>query len=110
MNLGVIFTEYTATAEYLASQLEDMAVPAVVLSEGTIPRERQRVVRAGVGPRPLTVIVTPGALDGLGLQDADFCIHYDVPVDPIAMEQRIARVDRFGRTKPPPKQFILDDQ
>jgi hypothetical protein len=108
--LGVIFTEYAATAEYLASQLEDMELPAAVLSEEVLPRERELVVRDGLGPRPLTVIVTAGSLDGLDLHNADFCIHYDVPVDPMAMEQRIGRVDRFSRTKPPAKQFILDDR
>ena len=38
--------------------------------------------------------------EGRNFQFCDRMIHYDLPLDPVALEQRIGRLDRIGRRKP----------
>lgn len=50
---------------------------------------------------PLSVLVcTDAASEGLNLQSCDTVINYDVPWNPMRIEQRIGRVDRIGQRSP----------
>ncbi len=43
------------------------------------------------------LICTDAAAEGLNLQTADFLINYDLPWNPMKVEQRIGRIDRIGQ-------------
>lgn len=45
------------------------------------------------------IVCDQNAEEGLDLQFADAIIHLDLPLNPSRIEQRIGRVDRYGRTK-----------
>lgn len=45
------------------------------------------------------IVCDRNAEEGLDLQFADAIIHLDLPLNPSRIEQRIGRVDRYGRTK-----------
>jgi hypothetical protein len=45
--------------------------------------------------------------EGLNLHFADLIVHADLPLDVGRMEQRIGRLDRFGRTKGPIRHLII---
>ena len=50
---------------------------------------------------PLSVLVcTDAASEGLNLQSCDTLINYDIPWNPMRIEQRIGRVDRIGQEAP----------
>ncbi|MCP4004655.1 MAG: DEAD/DEAH box helicase family protein [bacterium] len=45
------------------------------------------------------LLCSEAGTEGRNFQFCDRMIHYDLPFDPIALEQRIGRLDRIGRTK-----------
>ncbi|SEH06415.1 protein DpdE [Candidatus Venteria ishoeyi] len=45
--------------------------------------------------------------EGQNLHFADAIVHLDLPFSPARLEQRIGRLDRFGRTKPVPHWVLL---
>ena len=50
---------------------------------------------------PLSVLVcTDAASEGLNLQSCDTLVNYDIPWNPMRIEQRIGRVDRIGQEAP----------
>jgi len=44
------------------------------------------------------LVCTDAAAEGLNLQTADLVINYDLPWNPMKVEQRIGRIDRIGQT------------
>jgi superfamily II DNA or RNA helicase len=46
------------------------------------------------------LVCTDAAAEGLNLQTADLIINYDLPWNPMKVEQRIGRIDRIGQTHP----------
>ncbi len=44
------------------------------------------------------LVCTDAAAEGLNLQSADYIINYDLPWNPMKVEQRIGRIDRIGQT------------
>ncbi len=106
----VIFTEYAETAEALFATLP-LAGTALLhgtraaLASGTANR---RAVLEGFAPiasgatTPLphthidTLIATDVLAEGMDLQDANHCISYDLPWNPVRLMQRAGRIDRLG--------------
>ncbi len=44
-------------------------------------------------------LISSGAgSEGRNFQFCDLLVHYDLPIDPVVLEQRIGRIDRIGRT------------
>jgi superfamily II DNA or RNA helicase len=43
------------------------------------------------------LVCTDAAAEGLNLQSADFLVNYDLPWNPMKVEQRIGRIDRIGQ-------------
>ncbi len=45
------------------------------------------------------LLCTEAATEGRNFQFCDRMVHFDLPLDPVTLEQRIGRLDRIGRTK-----------
>ena len=56
---------------------------------------------------PTILVLDPEHEEGMNLSIADAIIHYEVTFDVSKLEQRIGRVDRFGRKKSPAKHRLL---
>lgn len=61
----------------------------------TIPREQ--VKRLFMAKEIDLLVCTDAAAEGLNLQTADLLINYDLPWNPMKVEQRIGRIDRIGQ-------------
>jgi ATP-dependent helicase HepA len=46
------------------------------------------------------LLCTDAAAEGRNFQFCTRMVHYDLPLDPVVLEQRIGRLDRIGRTRP----------
>jgi superfamily II DNA/RNA helicase len=92
-----VWTGFAATAQYLTRVLE--GGPVFRLAAAMELDVRVDIVarfRADGG-----VLLTNGpAIEELSLPFVDTCIHYDLPVDPRSLEQRLGVFLRYGRTKP----------
>jgi hypothetical protein len=101
----VIFTQYTDTLEYIADKLTP------IHSVGTYSGNGARLYKDGswqnVGKETIKnefagdevgiLICTDSASEGLNLQMGDVLINYDLPWNPMKVEQRIGRIDRIGQ-------------
>ncbi len=105
-NRIMIFSSFKHTLHYLEKKLTDNGF-RVGLIDGDVPDEDRRMLRKRFNPQE-TPTVDDSALDillfsevgceGLDYQFCDFMINYDLPWNPMRIEQRIGRIDRNGQT------------
>ncbi len=124
----LIFTEYRETQRYIVRELEakygmgsvvvihgdmklerreeaEMDTEAVwqpfakdgVLAAPTTKRTSQRLFRDHAGVRFL--VSTEAGGEGINLQFCHICVNYDVPWNPMRVEQRVGRIYRYGQDK-----------
>ena len=92
----LIFTEFVPTQEMLREFLTDRGFLVVCLNGSMGMEERAKVQRSfGEGSRVL--VSTDAGGEGLNLQFCHVVINYDIPWNPMKLEQRIGRVDRIGQ-------------
>ncbi|HZU11447.1 MAG TPA: helicase-related protein [Chloroflexota bacterium] len=93
----LIFTEFVATQEMLASFLADRGFSAVCLN-GSMDLEARGRVQSAFARDAQILISTDAGGEGLNLQFCHVVVNYDIPWNPMRLEQRIGRVDRIGQT------------
>ncbi|MFQ5896956.1 MAG: DEAD/DEAH box helicase [Candidatus Methylomirabilia bacterium] len=94
----LIFTRFRATQEHLARLLRETGEPCA-LYHGGLPRlEKEEVVRAFEGPCRVLISTEAGG-EGRNLQFAHGLVNYDLPWNPMRIEQRIGRLSRVGQTR-----------
>ncbi|SMH58514.1 MULTISPECIES: helicase-related protein [Cyanophyceae] len=107
---AIIFTQYTDTLDFLRGELRHIYDTQVACYSGrsgeklidgewrTVPKERiKREFRQG---EIKILLCTESASEGLNLQTCGVLINYDMPWNPMRVEQRIGRIDRIGQTFP----------
>jgi superfamily II DNA or RNA helicase len=100
----LIFTEYRATQEMLATTLAGLfGKESVETIHGSKKLDdRKDVVRRFNGPdQPRFIVSTAAGGEGLNMQRrCHTIVNYDLPWNPNVLQQRIGRVYRYGQTKP----------
>lgn len=105
----IVFTQYTDTMDYLRECLRTVYGNQVACYSG-----RGGEIWNGVAWKPVTkeeiktefrkgetvkiLLCTEAASEGLNLQTCGILINYDMPWNPMRVEQRIGRIDRIGQT------------
>ena len=95
----VIFATYLATVDLLSQEIE-MAYPGqgvVVLQGGDHGSKlaAEKKFRHPDGPRVL--VCTAAGREGINLQFSRILFNFDLPWNPMDMEQRIGRIHRYGQ-------------
>jgi superfamily II DNA or RNA helicase len=99
-NLKVlIFTEFVPTQEMLREFLEARGYSVVCLN-GSLGLEERREVQRSFAHAARILVATDAGGEGLNLQFCHVVVNYDLPWNPMKIEQRIGRVDRIGQTRP----------
>ncbi len=93
----LIFTEFVPTQTMLAEYLEARGFRVVLLNGSMSMEERQRA-QTSFSRDAQVMISTEAGGEGLNLQFCHIVINYDMPWNPMRLEQRIGRVDRIGQT------------
>lgn len=101
----LIFTEFVPTQNMLRDFLEQHGFSVVCLN-GSLDMEQRRRVQRQFAEKARVLVSTDAGGEGLNLQFAHIIINYDLPWNPMKIEQRIGRVDRIGQ-KHPVKAFNL---
>lgn len=94
----IIFTEFVATQQYLSKLLKDRGYSTSLLN-GSLSIEERNLVLAEFREETNILISTDAGGEGLNLQFANHMINYDLPWNPMKIEQRIGRVDRIGQQR-----------
>ena len=92
----LVFTEFVPTQEMLREFLADRGFSVVCLNGSLGMDERENAQRAFAGQTRILVSTDAGG-EGLNLQFCHVVINYDIPWNPMKLEQRIGRVDRIGQ-------------
>jgi superfamily II DNA or RNA helicase len=104
----LVFTQFEATAHYLAENLAEL--PQVAWLSGqhrgagksflrTIARfaPKANPLFADAAANPIRVLIATDVLsEGLNLQDCSVLVNYDLTYNPVRLIQRVGRVDRVG--------------
>ncbi|MGE3406424.1 MAG: DEAD/DEAH box helicase [Pirellulales bacterium] len=101
----LVFTEFVPTQTMLRDFLEQHGFSVVCLN-GSMDLEERRRVQRQFAEKARILVSTDAGGEGLNLQFAHIIINYDLPWNPMRIEQRIGRVDRIGQ-KHPVKAFNL---
>ena len=97
----LLFTQFRDTQQMLAELIAARGWGASVFHGGLNVTEKDAAVerfRHGAGPQVL--ISTEAGGEGRNLQFAHLLVNYDLPWNPMRVEQRIGRVDRVGQDHP----------
>jgi superfamily II DNA or RNA helicase len=95
----LIFTEFVPTQTMLRDFLEQHGFSVVCLN-GSMDLEERRRVQRQFAEKARILVSTDAGGEGLNLQFAHVIINYDLPWNPMRIEQRIGRVDRIGQKRP----------
>ena len=95
----LIFTEFVPTQMMLREFLEQHGFSVVCLN-GSMDLEQRRRVQREFAEKARILVSTDAGGEGLNLQFAHVVINYDLPWNPMRIEQRIGRVDRIGQKFP----------
>lgn len=93
----LVFTEFVPTQEMLMRFLTERGFEVVCLNGSMDMEERKRVQDAFAKDARILISTDAGG-EGLNLQFCHVVINYDIPWNPMRLEQRIGRVDRIGQT------------
>jgi SNF2 family DNA or RNA helicase len=94
----LIFTRYRATQDHLARLLAGAGETCALYHGGLSRQQKEDAVRAFQGPRRILVSTEAGG-EGRNLQFAHGLVNYDLPWNPMRIEQRIGRISRVGQTR-----------
>jgi len=105
---AIVFTQYTDTMDFLREQLRQSYGSQVACYSGRggerwdgvmwVPVTKEEIKNAFCEGEEIKVLIcTEAASEGINLQTCGVLINYDMPWNPMRVEQRIGRVDRIGQ-------------
>ena len=94
----IIFTEFVATQKYLQELLVNIGYSVTILNGGMSIDERNAAMQEFRTSTSIFISTDAGG-EGLNLQFANIIINYDLPWNPMKIEQRCGRVDRIGQQR-----------
>lgn len=92
----IVFTEYRATQEYLLQYFREHGLMCVSYSGGMNRGKKDWMMDLFRG-RAQVMIATEAGGEGINLQFCHHMINFDLPWNPMRVEQRIGRVHRLGQ-------------
>jgi SNF2 family DNA or RNA helicase len=94
----VVFTEFLATIEHLAQICERDAIPYAVF-QGDLSRAEKDAAIARFRDEAGVLLSTGVGGEGRNLQFANTVMNFDLPWNPMRLEQRVGRVHRIGQAQ-----------
>jgi hypothetical protein len=94
----IVFTEFVATQAYLKKLLENRGFTVTILNGGMNIEERNEALLEFKTKSNIFISTDAGG-EGLNLQFSNIIINYDLPWNPMKIEQRCGRADRIGQQR-----------
>ena len=106
-NKIIVFSFFRGTLEYLYRRLWNDGFHAIMIKGGMKRKEKEDAINRFRDSREYQIFLSSevGA-EGLDMQFANMEINYDLPWNPMRLEQRIGRIDRIGQKSK--KIFIIN--
>ncbi|MFN7992733.1 MAG: SNF2-related protein [Bryobacteraceae bacterium] len=93
----VIFSYFKKTLEYLSRRLGVLGYSNTTISGSFPPIEREKRIAQFREGKYQILLSTEVGSEGLDFQFCHILVNYDLPWNPMVVEQRIGRLDRFGQ-------------
>lgn len=94
----IVFTEYRATQDYLLRYFKEHDLTAIPY-RGGMNRGKKDWMMDLFRRRAQVMVATEAGGEGINLQFCHQVINFDLPWNPMRVEQRIGRVHRLGQTE-----------
>ncbi|MBN2034298.1 MAG: DEAD/DEAH box helicase family protein [Deltaproteobacteria bacterium] len=94
----LVFVKYLGTLEHIAEFLKRQQIPHALFHGRMNSHDKEEQIRLFRDERPILVTTEIGG-EGRNLQFCSQMINYDLPWNPMKIEQRIGRIHRIGQEK-----------
>jgi SNF2 family DNA or RNA helicase len=94
----IVFTTHRATSAYLAKTLEESGIPFAQFLGDMSLKEKDAAIEDFREHVPVLLASETGG-EGRNIQFANAIVNYDLPWNPMKIEQRIGRIHRIGQTQ-----------
>ncbi len=96
----IIFSSFRGTIDYLGERLDEAGEPCLKM-HGSTRQDRNETLHQFRQAEGRSVLLTSEVGgEGLDLQFCRILVNYDLPWNPMKVEQRIGRIDRIGQKSP----------
>ena len=93
----IVFSYFRGTVAYLENRLNEDGFNAVLIQGGMGSEKYDTLKKFKEDPAIHILLSTEVGAEGIDLQFASVEINYDLPWNPMRLEQRIGRIDRIGQ-------------
>jgi len=94
----IVFAFFKDTLDYLMRRLEASGISCLLVTGDVKDRqERDRLLTSFEQTRYRVLLCSEVAAEGVDLQFCRVMVNYDLPWNPMRVEQRIGRIDRIGQ-------------
>ena len=95
----LVFTQFRATQAMLAERLHQAGIPFALYHGSLSPAQKDTAIRDFQGHLPV-LLSTEAAGEGRNLQFCRVMVNFDLPWNPMRIEQRVGRIHRVGQDRP----------
>lgn len=95
----VVFALFRKTLKYLKIRLKKLGYNSLMI-HGQIKDRNDILEEFRTNPDAHILLSSEVGSEGLDMQFCNAMVNYDLPWNPMVVEQRIGRIDRFGQTSP----------
>ncbi len=94
----IVFSFFRGTVNYLSERLSSDGVHNIALTGGGNGINKQEVIDSFREDNSVRLLISTEVLsEGVDLQFCETIVNYDLPWNPMRVEQRIGRIDRIGQ-------------
>jgi SNF2 family DNA or RNA helicase len=94
----VVFTQFRPTQDAIADRVEELDLPAHVVNGDLSSKAKEKKV-SDFEQEGGVMVATDSISEGRNMQFCNVLVNYDLPWNPMKVEQRIGRVDRIGQDR-----------
>ncbi|MHC5611844.1 DEAD/DEAH box helicase [Nostoc sp.] len=94
----LVFTTHKATSAYLAQTLQAANIPFAEFTGGMSLKQKDEAI-AAFRDNVSVLLASETGGEGRNIQFANAIVNYDLPWNPMKIEQRIGRIHRIGQTQ-----------
>jgi SNF2 family DNA or RNA helicase len=95
----IVFSEHLPTLQLIADHVRQLGRKPIVYSGALSMNERAKKLAAFKQDPNAVFVATRAGTEGLNLQFCNRLVNYELPWNPMVVEQRIGRIHRIGQTR-----------
>ncbi len=95
----IVFSEHLPTLDLIAERVKKLKRTPIIYNGALSQKERSKRLLAFKENERAVLVATRAGTEGLNLQFCNVLVNYELPWNPMVVEQRIGRIHRIGQTR-----------